>query len=93
MEGLVNICDEMDQESQRFCPHRSKERSVCKDPLVMIDLSDDAVTARAVASRIVAPASDGYVDEMPGGRFRAQWPDFIRPRGNLDHGVLGVRAK
>jgi hypothetical protein len=49
MEELVQVSDEVDQETERFGPHRGCEALVLEDCFVALDLGDDAVTGQAVS--------------------------------------------
>jgi len=65
VQWLMNVADEVDQETEGLGADWSEQGMVGKDRSLTFDLGDNAVVTPAVPLCIIATASDRYVDEVP----------------------------
>jgi hypothetical protein len=91
MQRLVQVRNEMDQETQGFPAQPIAQSAVGQHPHMLFNLCHDTRAVRTIAPGIVAAGSERNIDIVPGAGVAAPVAYLIRPVGVMHHHRLATQ--
>jgi hypothetical protein len=88
VEGLMNVADQVNDETKRIGPSRSRGTRVFENPELLFKRADDAASRRwTISEEPATMRAAGNVNKVPRARFGIDAAVVVGPGGRIDEGI------